>query len=266
MKFLALTGVIAVLSVCPSKAQWAHFDNNADIRAIYQSGDTLWIGTNGGVVLYDLLQNEIAGKIVAGPQLPGNSVRAIRGHAGDIVVATDDGLAINPLGEAVILTKKDDIVYSDIRNVSWGIDSTLFVSTLGHGVGAIKGDHIRHITREDSLLGNIVFDAVEVDTARDYYATSLGLCAYRDSAWVGFQAGAGLPRGAIRQLIPVGEDRFYLRIEDRGIYRFNHNRSVRIRTGEAFGEDEVAAIALGEDGALWAAGRFGGIANRRPCC
>lgn len=255
--------MIAGLAGGPARAEWTYFDNNADIRALYADGDTLWIGTNGGVVLYDLLQNQVVGKIVAGPGLPGNSVRAIRAHAGDIVVATDVGLAINPLGEAVVLTKTDDRVYSDIRNISWGIDSTLFVSTLGHGVGAVKGEEIRHITREDSLLGNSVFDVAEVDTARVYYATSLGLCAYRDSAWVGFQAGAGLPRGAIRQLIPVGDDRFYVRIEGRGIYRFNHSRSVRIGTRDAFGEDEVAAIALDADGALWAAGRFGGLAKYR---
>ncbi len=247
----------------PAWGQWTHFDNNADIRALYQRGDTLWVGTNGGVLLLDLLSNEILGKITAGAALPDNSVRTIRGHEGDVYVGTDNGLAINPHRDPIVMTKRDEIFYDDVRDVSFGIDGTMYVSTFGHGVGVVTDDTIFRITSEDSLLGNKVFAVVEVDTGRVYYATSLGLCAYRDSAWVGFQAGAGLPRGSIRQMIPVGEDRFYLMIEGRGVYRFNHRRSVRIRTGEPLGEGDVSVITLGPDGSLWVGGRFGGIARYR---
>jgi len=260
---IALACLWAMLSTVPAWGQWTHFDNNADIRAFYQSGDTLWVGTNGGVLLLDLLDNEILRKITAGPSLADNSVRTIKDHEGDVYVGTDNGLSVNPHGDATVLTRRDEIFYEDVRDVSFGIDNTMYVSTLGHGVGVVTDDTSYRITREDSLLGNEVFAVVEVDTGRVYYATSLGLCAYRDSAWVGFQAGAGLPRGSIRQMIPVGEDRFYLMIEGRGVYRFNHSRSVRIRTGAPFGEDAPSVITLGPDGSLWVGGRFGGIARYR---
>jgi ligand-binding sensor domain-containing protein len=117
------------------------------------------------------------------------------------------------------------------------------------------------ITREDSLLDNKVFAVAAIDTGRVYFATSLGFCAYRDSAWVSFQAGAGLPRGEVKQLHHVENDRFYLLIRGRGIYRFNEDRSIRIRPPADFTNPEVAAITLDSTGALWAAGRFGGIAR-----
>ena len=202
------------------------------------------MGTNGGVVFLDLVNNEILGKIVAGPQLPGNSVRTIDGHNGDIFVGTDDGLSINPHDAPVTFTKQDDAMFQEIRDVSWGIDDVMYLSTFGFGVGVVGPDTTYRITREDSLLGNKVFATAQVDTGRTYFATSLGLCAYRDSAWVGFQAGAGLPRGSIEQMIGVGEDRFYVLIRGRGIYRFNHSRSVRIRTGEVLGDDQPAVIAI----------------------
>jgi ligand-binding sensor domain-containing protein len=239
MRLLVMITIISVLAPVPTSAQWSYFDNNADIRALHQQGDVLWVGTNGGIVLLDLLSDEVVGKISAGPSLPSNSVRVIRSHDGDIYVGTDDGLSINPNGETIVRTKNDDAVYTDIRSISWGVTDALYVGTFGHGVGLIEDDEIRHITRADSLLDNKVFAVSAIDTGRVYYATSLGLCAYRDSAWVGFQAGAGLPRGEVRQMIKVGEDRFYLLIEGRGVYRFNHRRSVRIRTGEAFGKGDV---------------------------
>jgi ligand-binding sensor domain-containing protein len=244
-------------------AQWSYFENNADIRTLHLEGDTLWVGTNGGIVLFDLLNNEIVGKISAGPSLPGNSVRTIRSYKGDIYVGTDEGLAVNPHRQALVKTPDDAVVYADIRSISWGITGALYLGTYGHGVGVIEEDTIERITRADSLLDDKVFAVSAIDTGRVYYATSVGLCAYRDSAWVGFQAGAGLPRGQVRQMIEVGDDRFYLLIVGRGVYRFNHRRSVRIRTGEAFGEDDVSVIALGEDGSLWAGGRFGGVARYR---
>jgi ligand-binding sensor domain-containing protein len=260
---VAMVSVFVCLTCGPAWGQWTYFDNNADIRALHQRGDTLWIGTNGGVLLFHVLDNGIVGKIQTGPSLPGNSVRAIRSQGGDVYVGTDDGLAINPDAEAVVFDRSDDIVFTDIRSISWGIDDAMYLGTYGHGVGVIIGNTIRHITREDSLLGNKVFEIAEIDTARVYFATSLGLCAYRDSAWVSFQAGAGLPRGEVRQMVEVGEDRFYLLVKGRGVFRFNHRRSVRIRTEEGFGDDDLAVMTLGDDGSLWIGGRLGGIARYR---
>jgi ligand-binding sensor domain-containing protein len=247
----------------PAHAQWVHLGNNADIRALHQVGDTLWIGTNGGVVLFDLLDNEVVGRIAVGPSLPSNSVRVIQSDNGRVHVGTDEGLAIDPLGAASVFTRKDDVAYSDIRSISWGEGDVTYLGTYGHGVGKIKDDHVVRITRADSLLSDNVFAVAEIDTGSVYYATSQGLCAYRDSAWVGFQAGAGLPRGQIRQMIEVGKDRFYLLVEGHGAYRFNHNRAASLRADQVFPEGDLAAITLARDGSLWAAGRFGRIARYR---
>lgn len=257
------TFVCLLVAAVSARGQWVHLDNNADIRALHQIGDTLWIGTNGGVVLFDLLDNEIVGKISAGPSLPGNSVRVIQSHDGHVYVGTDEGLAIDPLGTVLASNKSDDVVFSDVRSISWGESGSMYVGTYGHGVGVVEGEIVRRITRADSLLSDNVFAVAAIDTGRVYYATSQGLCAYRDSAWVGFQAGAGLPRGQVRQMIEVGADRFYLLIEGQGVYRFNHNRSVSLQADDVFSNGDVAAITLGPDGSLWAAGRFGRIARYR---
>ncbi|MDH3216509.1 MAG: hypothetical protein OEN01_09490 [Candidatus Krumholzibacteria bacterium] len=251
-----------------ASAQWTYFENNSDIRALYQKGETLWIGTNGGVVLLDLLSDEFVGKITAADSLPGNSVRVIQGRGRDVYVGTDDGLSILTGGKVTVYARSRNYVFSDIRSISFGTSGETYLGTYGHGVVVMKprssrGKRLERITRQDSLLDNKVFAVSEIATGRVYFATSLGLCAYRDSAWVGFQAGAGLPRGEVKQLIEVGGDRFYLLIAGRGVYRFNHSRAVRIRPPDAFEGEDVGAIALGRNGALWVAGRFGGIARYR---
>ncbi len=251
-----------LLAPIAGRCQWARYDNNADIRAFFQDGDTLWVGTNGGVVLVDLLTETVARKITAGALLPSNSVRAIAGRGDSIYVGTDHGLSIFDGGKTFVHTPKEAVFFEQIRSISYSPDGKVYLGTFGYGVGVIHGATLRQLTKVDSLLDDKVYAVAPLDSGDVYYATSLGLCAYLDSLWVGFQAGAGLPRGEVKTLIHIGDGRFYSLIAGRGIYRFKDGRSVRIRLRDTFPDNEVAAITVAKDG-LWAGGRYGGIARYR---
>jgi ligand-binding sensor domain-containing protein len=269
MKRLLAWSLMVALVPTLTAAEWAHFDNNADIRAIHETGDTLWIGTNGGLLVFNLAMGEIAEKITAGPVLPDNSVRAINAVGGSVYVGTDRGLLVIRRGEPVIYEAERSPVFTDIRSIDFSDSGSVYLSTFGHGVGVMengqrdgtKAGRLVRITRADSLLDNKVFGVAHGDTGGVYFATSLGFCAYRDSAWVSFQAGAGLPRGEVKQLLHAKEDVFYLLIRDRGIYRFNDVRGRRVRTSEGSAAASAVAITLDSTGALWTGGRFGGIAR-----
>jgi ligand-binding sensor domain-containing protein len=157
----------------------------------------------------------------------------------------------------------DSIPLDQIRAIDFGIDSTLYLGTYGAGLAAIRGDTSWAITRDDSLLDNKVYGMFQQDDTTFYYATSMGLCAYRDSAWVGFQAGAGIPRGEVRRVIPLPPDRMILLVGGGGIYRFDGNSARRLSRDGMFPENGIADITLDAAGNLWAAGRFGGIARYR---
>lgn len=274
MRILIATILSAAL-LAPSlpAGEWTYFDNNSDIRALYQVGDTLWVGTNGGLLSLDLLSGEITSKRAAGATLPDNSVRALGEHSGKLYVGTDGGVTVITGGGNLTYDGSQSPAFRDVRCISFGVADDTYFGTFGNGVGVMESvtpadndhhsveptTHLYRITREDSLLDNKVFAIAAVDTGRVYFATSLGFCAYRDSAWVSFQAGAGLPRGEVRQLLHDKDDIFYLLIRDRGIYRFDLRRARRVRAPDDFPADEVAAITLDQDGALWAAGRFGRI-------
>ena len=257
--FLFLATALAPVATA---SQWTRYDNNADIRAFFQRGDTLWIGTNGGVVLVDLMTETIARKITTGPLLPSNSIRAIEARGDSVYVGTDHGLSVFTGGGTFVRTPRDGAVFGQIRSISYDTEGRVYLGTFGNGVGIIHGNTLRRLTKIDSLLDDKVYAVSPLDSGDVYYATSLGLCAYLDSLWVGFQAGAGLPRGEVKALIHIGDGRFYTLIAGRGIYRFKDKRSVRIRLRDTFADNEVAAITVARDG-LWAGGRYGGIARYR---
>lgn len=260
---LLLLGTPMALSAGGTDTEWSYFDNHSDIRALHQVGDILWIGTNGGILLYDLLSERVVSTIKAGESLPGNSVRTITSRADIVLVGTDHGLSIFTPSDTTVYTAVDMNGLSDVRCIAYGDTGTIYVGTYGHGVVAFDPLRIQHITRKDSLLDNKVYAIAVRDTHTVLFATSLGLCAFRDSVWVSYQAGAGLPRGEMRALAKSDDERYYVLIAGRGIYRFNSvkERAIRIRLRETFIENDVAAIAVDAELTLWAAGRFGGIAR-----
>ncbi|UCH83140.1 MAG: hypothetical protein JSW50_11820, partial [Candidatus Latescibacterota bacterium] len=272
LTLLACLIVSALVTGAPGQTDvghWSHFANNSDVRALHLVDGQLWVGTNGGLLVVDLDTGEIVDRHVAGPLLAGNSVRTIRERQGHIYVGCDEGLSRFSRDSSGGYTSHDIAGVSDVRRVDFGGDGRTYVATYGHGVARLDGRRTRWITRADSLLDDKVFAVAPIGEADVFFATSLGLCAYLDSAWVSFQAGAGLPRGEVRDLIEVGqiddsgenEPTFYVLIAGRGVYRFVGKRGRRVLARRVFEENEVAAIALDSDGALWACGRYGGIAR-----
>jgi ligand-binding sensor domain-containing protein len=247
---------------------WTHLGDYGDVRSLCRVGDSLWVGTGAGVFIYDLGSGEISDHITIGKRLPSNSVRAISKRNQDVYVGTDDGLAVFSSNEASVFTNRAPGHYSGapldrIHRIDFGLDHLVYLSTLGRGLGVLGADTAWVITRADSLLDDKVFGMNQQDDTTFYFATSTGLCAYRDSAWVNFRAGAAIPRAEIRQIEAAPEGGYYLVVGRRGIYWFDGESARRITQASLFPENAVAAIAVDTRGGLWACGRHGGVAVYR---
>lgn len=269
-KVIVAAAIALLLLPAAGLAQWTYLDNNADIRALAEYGDDLWIGTNGGLLILDPVTGEISSKMVAGELLPGNSVRMLRARSEGVYVGTDDGIVVVRASGNGELTARPRGSFSDVRHVEFGPTETMYVSTCGHGVAEVEGRRTRWITTVDSLLDDKVYAVSVVDTHTIFYATSLGLCAFRDTLWTSFQAGAGLPRGEVRDLILIDKRErvgggyipdMYVLVAGGGVYRFDGRRASRLSKRGMFEENDIAAIAVTADGAVWAAGRYGRIAK-----
>jgi ligand-binding sensor domain-containing protein len=258
LKVPALVLALLVLSSA-ARSQWISFKNSDDIRALYKYGDTLWIGTNGGLILYDLLEEKTVKKLTISEGLLSNSIRVIAGKGSSIYVGTDGGMSVfkGPGGD--LDSKREGRHFSAMRHISFGPDGTIDIGTFGHGATVLRNGSIQVITKSDSLLADKVYSVYRESRDTTYFGTSMGLCAFRDSAWVSFQAGYGIPRGEVKSLLPSGDGYFYVLVAGRGIYLFDGRRARRLPLEDRFKENDIAAITLSPDKALWAAGRYGGI-------
>jgi len=247
--------------------KWFHLGWNGDVRALSRVGGSLWVGTGGGLFVYDLRSENLVAQMTAGPFLPSSSVRAIAARGDSVFVGTDQGLAVF-VGDTVSVFTPDSpgpfpaAALERIRHIDFGSDEKVFVSTYGRGFGVLDGEVGWMVTRTDSLIDNKVFGVVSSgDTT--YCATSIGLCASRDSVWVSFQAGAGIPRAEVRQLAASGDGGQYLLVAGSGVYRFSGSRARRISYRTLFPENDISAMAVDAEGVVWACGGHGGVAVYR---
>jgi ligand-binding sensor domain-containing protein len=262
--------VVAAMSLAPSPPQddlesagrgWNHVAHNGDIRALYRVGDSLWVGTSGGLFVYDLGTDQFADHITLETNsLPSNSVRAIAARSDGVYVGTDRGLVVFSDDTVSVFTAENAGVFAGapfelIRNVDFGLDGLVYLSTYGFGLGVLDADTAWTITREDSLLDDKVYGMVQEDDTTFYYATSMGLCAFRDSIWI--------PRAEIRQIGKAPDGGYYVVVGERGVYWFDGFRAKRITYPALLPEIAVAAFTVDTAGSLWACGRYGGIAVYR---
>ncbi len=244
-------------------AGFVHYGNNSDIRTIYAHNDTLWLGTNGGVVLYDLLLEETAGRITTGRTLPSNSIRMITGKANEVYVGTDKGLSIFGQNRISVYSRKQCRCFEDIRSITFGSDGAVFLGLFGRGASILRGGSLNVITKADSLIDNNVFAVFPDGEETVYFGTSMGLCAFKDSAWVSYQAGFGIPRGSIKSIARNDDGTIFFIVGKKGIYGFNGRRATRVPLRGIFDDNDIAAFTISSDQTLWAAGRYGRIAAYR---
>ena len=247
---------------------WFHIGHYGDVRALCRVGDSLWVGTGGGLFIYHTGASEVVDHVTFGSALPSNSVRAIAVREDSVYVGTDGGLSIFTGDTALVFTASSPGRFAgapldQIRQIDCGLDSLVYLSTYGRGLGVLGYDTAWSVTRADSLLDDKVFGMVQENDTTFYFATSTGLCAYRDSAWVNFRAGAGLPRAEIRQIEAAPKGGHYLLVGGRGIYWFDGERSRRVTGRGQFVENSIAAMAVDARGDLWACGGHGGLSVYR---
>ena len=230
-----------------------------EVRAICHASDSLWVGTNDGVFVFDIRDPARRSHIGAGPQLASNSVRAIASKGDSVWVATDTGLSLFRGGNTRVFTARESRSAGTaplrfIQHIALGHHGEVLLATRRGGVGVLTRTGGFAITRRDSLIDDDVFSILERAGRPRLYGCGAGLCAQvDDTTMVSFQAGAGLPRGEVRQV--VGDlPTAYVRISRRGIFRFDGKHATPVDAPKGVSLGDATSMALGADHAFWVAG------------
>lgn len=232
---------------------FSNMTSASELRSLLCDGDTVWIGTEGGLFAFDTVADTVFP--VEGPFF--TSVRALSlDNSGSLWVGGEAGLSVR-LKHSWIHFSRDDYPFFERITGFYRGDNRMWISTYGSGCAYLAADTLTVLNRADSLLDDRVMNVIESGGSEIWFGTASGLCRTDSFSWQSLRYGSRIPVGAVEDMILDEEGNLFLAVYRQGVCAYSLGR---VRTyGERNGlpSDEIRAFSLDPTGRLWAAGRSG---------
>ncbi|MDD4857528.1 MAG: two-component regulator propeller domain-containing protein [Candidatus Krumholzibacteria bacterium] len=224
-----------------------------EVGALAVMNDTLWIGTEGGLFAYCMLNDSISA--VQGPVSP--SVRSIAfDDGGALWVGGDDGISVRSR-EGWRLYWKESLPFFERVTCMVQGESRFWIGTYGNGCAYVSGGSLTVLSAQDSLLDDRVLSILEESSNVVYIGTASGLIEADTSGWKSLRYGSRLPIGPVNALAMDEDENLLLAIGAQGVTVSSFGRVRTFGTAQDLPGSEVRALSLDPTGRTWAAGREG---------
>jgi ligand-binding sensor domain-containing protein len=223
-------------------------------------GDTLWVGTRGGILLLDATSGRFLRKITAGDTLPVHEVYAFaEGDAGDLWIGTEAGLTRVARDTVVQYGGGDPTVFARVRSIAPVRGAGLWIGTFDRGAVYTDGDSLLVFTSSDSLLDDRVESVLVENPQRIWFGTGAGLCRIDSSHWDLYDYGHGLPKGNVLDLDRGGGDSLWLAVDRSGVGLLVGGRGRTYHVSDGLPTEFVRCLEVDGKGRVWVGGLGGGL-------
>lgn len=224
-------------------------------------GDTLWVGSRGGILLLDAYSGRFLSKMTVREGLLDNSIQTLAlGDSGSVWIGTPRGLTHYRRGAFRHYSPEVDPVFEDIRSLAPGPKSGLWFGTFARGAGFIRRDSLHVLTSRDTLLDDRVESLLWENPRRIWFGTGAGLCRIDSSMWDLYDYGKGVARGNVIDLESEGTDTVWVTVERKGIARLvEGSRPRSFHVGDGIPTEFIRDVEVDSLGRVWAGGLRGGL-------
>jgi len=223
------------------------------VRAILTEGDSVWVGTDGGLFIWvpgsDTVLAEEGARLSSVTSL-------VSSEKGEIWAGGEAGLSIRRGWGWDRYTSREHPFFSDITDIRYG-EGKIWISTWGNGCGYVIGDTLTIMTRADSLLDDRVTCVVEQSDDTIWIGTESGVCRADSFSWTSMRYGSRIPVGRVRDMIIAEEGDLFVSVARQGVARYSLGRISRYGTGQGLPDRDIYRFGLDSGARVWAAGRFG---------
>jgi ligand-binding sensor domain-containing protein len=224
-----------------------------EVRAILAMGDSVWIGTEGGLFIWA----QGADTVIAERGCGLASITSLAsGGGGEIWAGGDAGLSVRRGGRWERFNAGAHPFFSRISDIRHG-EGRMWVSTWGRGCGHISADTLTILTRADSLLDDRVTCVAEQSDHTIWIGTESGICRADSFSWNSMRYGSRIPVGGVRDIILTEMGELFISIARQGVARYSHGRISRFGPGQGLPDREIYTFGLDSRAGVWAVGRGG---------
>jgi len=184
----------SVSAPAPAGTFWTNFEINSDVHALAFRGGEVWVGTEAGLIRYDLARDVVAAKYDTGSGLLSNDVTSLDN-------APDGGLWVGTHGGGLVHIGKDGtwthysvpelgdpFVYKVLADVS---GTGYWVATWS-GLSHFDGKGWRTYTKADGLVDDWVYAMAQGRDGTLYLGTEGGVSVLKDGRFTALTHADGL--------------------------------------------------------------------------
>lgn len=223
------------------------------LKAMLTLGDTLLIGTEGGLFGYSFDADSLFR--MSGPAF--TSINALAsGEKGSLWVAGDEGVSIRRKGGWIHFLSGNYSFFERVTGL-FPYDDKMWITTYGQGCGYMASDALTVISRVDSLLDDRVLCMVEQENRTVWFGTASGLCRADSFRWQSLRYGNKIPIGSVEDMIIDEEGNLFLAIARAGVARYNLGRVKAYGQSQGLPSSDIRAFSIDPAGAVNAAGKSG---------
>jgi signal transduction histidine kinase/ligand-binding sensor domain-containing protein len=190
----------------------------------------LFVGTwGGGLVVKRGEHFESPGDL---SKISAPVVSLYQAKKGALWIGTTIGLYRYEQGKLAWFAGKDRLAFPDIRAITESADGTIWVGMSGGGLGALRGDTIRQMRKQDGLGSDFVISLYADQDGTIWVGTSdHGLTRFKNSKFASINTEQGLPNNIICHIVDDGAGNLWLS-SHRGILRASKDELNRCADGE----------------------------------
>jgi ligand-binding sensor domain-containing protein len=229
-----------------------------EITDIEIVSDTIWVATEGGIMLYDTTGIFIT-NIRVENGLSSNAIRDLHvDDSNNIWVASQYGVSkYNGEKWSILLQENSDIPNNDIMAITSDNNGELWISCRVEGVfNYHNGNWIRHSTSNGLTTNNNI--TIKADSNNHIWTgTTLGANYYNGSTWVNFTTSDGLGDNWITDIDVDLDGNIWVATRSGGVSCYDHYAWQHYDRSNGLISDSCNSITIQENGDIIVAGTKG---------
>ena len=224
----------------PAKPVWTNFEMNASVFSLAFEGNDVWVGTEKGLIRYDLAQDRIVGRHDTKSGLPSDIVTVVRiGPNGGKWIGTHGGGLARFDGKSWRQYRPPDLADPYVYDILFDREGQMWVANW-KGVSIFDGKSWRSLTKADGIVDDWVYALAEDHDGVIWLGTEGGVSRYDGKGFVSYahKDGLGADRKAIGDYEKIVNPSF-------------HHQTTEGKEAEGYNPNYVLAAAVDSKNRKW---------------
>jgi len=242
------------LSLCTlgqtAKPKWVNYYSRTNVRCIVPDGNTMWVGTGGGVCQSDL-QGNILQSFTKDNGLASNDIYSIAIDAqGNKWFGTDAGVSkFDGTTWTNYTATANGLAGNDVRSIAIDAQGNKWFGT-DAGVSKFDGTNWTTYTTANGLTSNSIRSIAIDAQGNKWFGTSGGVSKFDGTNWTTYTTANGLASNTVTRVAIDAQGNKWFGT-DAGVSKFDGTNWTTYTTANGLASNTVTCVAIDAQGNKW---------------